>query len=208
MNDIVKVTLNLVFICAAAGLLISATWSKTEPVKLREEAREREEALKALVPQADSIKPVKEVTIADKEGEIYRAAAGGNTIGYVVSGSGRGYSSYIRMLVAVDMDNTVTGINILGHGETPGLGDQIMDDWFQKQFKGKTLDHLVVIKGETDTDIQAISGATISSRAVTKGVKEAVEKLAQERGTGLDDVEAPEGTPSDPEGAPAAEHGS
>lgn len=205
MKDIIKVTLNLVAICAAAGLLISATWSKTEPVKLQKEAREREEALKGLVPLAGSIRPVRDVTIAGKEGVIYRATDGDKTIGYVVSGVGRGYSSYIRMLVAVDTDDVVTGIDILGHGETPGLGDQIMEDEFKDRFKGKTLDHLVVVKGETDADIQAISGATISSRAVTKGAKEALEKLIEERNAGLDEAG---GEAGQSEGAPADGQGS
>jgi len=195
----------LMAICAAAGLLISATWSKTEPVKLRKEAQERELALKGLVPAADGILPAGDVTIADKDGVIYRASAGGETIGYVVSSFGRGYSSYIRMLVATDMDNTVTGINILGHAETPGLGDQITEDWFQAQFGGKTLEHLNVVKGETDTDIQAISGATISSRAVTRGAKEAVEALMAERDKGLDTATPDAQTGGGEVAAPVAE---
>jgi H+/Na+-translocating ferredoxin:NAD+ oxidoreductase subunit G len=188
MNDILKITLNLVAICAVAGLLVSATWSKTEPVKLAKEAKEREEALKGLMPDADNIKKVKDIVIEGKEGTIYRAEKSGKITGYVVSSVGRGYSSFIRMLVAVNTDNVVTGIDILGHGETPGLGDQISEDWFKDRFKGKSLEHLVVVKHETDTDVQAISGATISSRGVTKGVRAAVETLIHERESGLDQV--------------------
>jgi electron transport complex protein RnfG len=62
----------------------------------------------------------------------------------------------------------VQKINILGHGETPGLGDEIETDWFKDQFKGKSIEHLKVIKGDTKEDIQAISGATISTRAVSE----------------------------------------
>jgi len=196
MNDIVKITLNLMAICAVAGLLVSATWSKTEPVKLAKEAREREEALKGLMPEADNINKVRDVVIEGKDNAIYRAEKNGDTIGYVVSSVGRGYSSFIRMLVAVNTDDVVSGIDILGHGETPGLGDQITEDWFKGRFKGKTMEHLVVVKNETDTDVQAISGATISSRGVTKGVRAALETLEHEREAGLD--EAPEGAAQQP----------
>jgi electron transport complex protein RnfG len=181
MGDMVKITVNLVVICAVAGIILSYTWAMTDPVKLAKEAQEREAALKGLIPDADSIKPVKDITIAGKEGKIYKATVGGKTIGYVVLASSKGYSSFINMLVAVDPDYKVKGIDILKHSETPGLGDQVEKDWFKGQFKGKTEEHLNVIKGETKDDIQAISGATISSRAVTKGVKEAVEVLKVER---------------------------
>lgn len=186
MNDMMKITINLMAICAAAGLLISATWAVTEPVRIKKEAQERDAALKGLIPDAQTIRPVREFTVEGKEHQIYQAEKDGSTIGYVVSTAGRGYSSFIRMLVAAGPDNRVTGIDILGHGETPGLGDGIMEDEFQSRFKGKGLEDLFVVKGPTDTGIEAISGATISSKAVTKGVKDAVEKLVEEREKGLD----------------------
>ena len=180
MNDILKVTINLVLICAAAGVILSATWAITDPVKVARENEERELALKGLLPAATSIKPVKYVVIAGKEGIIYKAMNGEKTEGYIVLSYGKGYSSFIKLLVAVDSDIKVTGIDVLSHGETPGLGDQITNDWFKDRFKGKGIDNLVVVKGETPADIQAISGATISSRGVTRGVKEAVETLKKE----------------------------
>jgi electron transport complex protein RnfG len=78
----------------------------------------------------------------------------------------------------------VRKINILHQGETPGLGDEISTDPFMEQFRGKDLDHLVVIKGETEDKIQAITGATISSRAVTNGVKDGVKMLMEKYGAG------------------------
>jgi len=177
VSDILKVTINLTVICALAGIILSATWAMTEPVKVAKEAAEREQALKALIPGTDNIKPVKDVVIAGKEGVIYEASSDGNVVGYIVADTAKGYSSFIKMLVAVSPDYNVMGIDILGHGETPGLGDQVEAGWFKEQFKGKGMDNLVVVKGETKTDIQAISGATISSRAVTKGVKDAVDAL-------------------------------
>jgi electron transport complex protein RnfG len=161
MKDIIKITVNLVIICGLAGVILSSTWALTDPVRVKAEAKEREEALKALMPEADSIRPVKDVVIAGKEGEIYKAEGGGKTIGYVVQSFGKGYSSFIRLLVAVDPEMKVTGIDVLGHVETPGLGDQIETPWFKGQFKGKGVENLVVIKGETATDIQAISGAPL-----------------------------------------------
>jgi len=102
-----------------------------------------------------------------------------------VEGYGKGYSSYIHILASVDKNFILKKISVLGHGETPGLGDEIEKEYFQKQFEGKTVDTLVVIKGETPDKIQAITGATISSRAVTEdgvrnGIKLLKEKLSGE----------------------------
>jgi len=101
----------------------------------------------------------------------------GNPAGYIVETMHKGYGSYPDLYVTLTMDLVVQKLEVLSHSETPGLGDEIATDWFRNQFKGKDLDHLVVIKGETEDKIQAITGATISSRAVTNAVREAIEML-------------------------------
>jgi len=204
MGDILKITINLTLICAVAGILISGVWAKTDPVRIQKEAAEREAALKKLMPGMDAIKPVRTFELDGKEKNIYRAVKDGKTQGYIVESMGRGYSSYIKMLVAADENNTVTGIDILSHKETPGLGDQIIEDWFKKRFTGKTLKTLKIVKHETDTEVQAISGATISSRGVNKGVRAAVEELIEQREAGLDLVPMPKEEPQ-AAGAPETE---
>jgi electron transport complex protein RnfG len=178
LKEIVKISVNLLIIYAAGGLLLAAVYATTSPVIFQKAKIEKEQALKALMPEADKIEKLGDWHPHEKHGEYYVAKKGGKDIGYIVETFGKGYSSYIDILVAVDTNFAVEKINILHHAETPGLGDEIETAWFQNQFKGKTLDHLKVIKGETATDIQAISGATISSRAVTEdGVKKGVEFL-------------------------------
>jgi len=73
----------------------------------------------------------------------------------------------------------VLDFNILEHNETPGLGDNAQKPAFRKQFAGKGAELLEVTKDPSNKEnIQAMTGATISSRAVTKGVREAAEKAA------------------------------
>jgi Na+-translocating ferredoxin:NAD+ oxidoreductase RnfG subunit len=104
----------------------------------------------------------------------------GQKIGYIMETFGKGYSSYIDILFSVDPSFVVNRMDILHHGETPGLGDEILKDWFKEQFKGKDREHLVVKKEETTEYIQAITGATISSRAVTEdGVRKGLDKLEE-----------------------------
>ena len=112
-----------------------------------------------------------------KHAEFYKVEDDDGLVAHIVETYGKGYSSYINILVSVDMDGRVMKMEVLSHGETPGLGDEILLDYFKDQFVGKGRDQMVVIKGETEDNIQAITGATISSRAVTNGVKDALELL-------------------------------
>jgi electron transport complex protein RnfG len=91
------------------------------------------------------------------------------------------------MLVSLDTDLRIKDVNILHHGETPGLGDQVEDrKLFLDQFRGKDISQLELVKGEPKPNkIQAITGATISSRAVTNGVRDAVQMLVNRYGAGV-----------------------
>ncbi len=177
-KDIIKITLNLIIIYVVGGLILAAVYATTKPVIDRKTYEEKQAALKEMMPEATSIDKMGVWKPHDKEAEYYIAKKDGKPIGYIVESYAKGYSSYIDMLIAVNDTFTVEKLNILDQHETPGLGDEVQQPYFQKQFAGKTLDHLVVRKVPTDVDIQAVSGATISSRAVTEdGVKKGVEML-------------------------------
>ena len=167
-KDILKITLNLVVIYLIGGFILAIVYAKTSPIMYRNAVLEKERALKKLMPDADRIEKMGDWTIHEKHAEYFVAKKGGAVIGYIVQSFGKGYSSYIDALIAVDTDFKVRSIGILGHAETPGLGDEIETEGFKRQFAGKDLDHLKVVKTETTEYVQAISGATISSRAVTE----------------------------------------
>lgn len=177
-KDILKITFNLVAIYLLGGLILALVYAKTSPIMYQNAVLEKEEALKTLMPEADSIQKAGDWTVHDQHAEYFVVKKGDTVIGYIIQSFGKGYSSYINTLVAVDPDFKVRKINVLGHAETPGLGDEIEKDSFKNQFAGKGADHLKVQKTETTENIQAISGATISSRAVAEdAVKSGVEFL-------------------------------
>jgi electron transport complex protein RnfG len=167
-KDILKITLNLVVIYILGGIILAAVYAWTSPIMFKNAVIEKEQALKKLMPDADKIEKMGDWSIHEKHSEYFAAKKGDNIIGYIVQSFGKGYSSYINTLISVDKDFKVQSINILGHAETPGLGDEIEMDSFKNQFKGKDVEHLTVLKADTTEYIQAISGATISSRAVTE----------------------------------------
>jgi Na+-translocating ferredoxin:NAD+ oxidoreductase subunit G len=208
-KDMIKITFNLVVIYVIGGLIMAFVYAKTSPIMFIKAKEEKEAALKLMMPEADKIASLGVWEPHEKHAEYYAARKCGELktvsvkdektgkmkedkecvdpqdIGYIVEGYGKGYSSYIHILASVDKDFVVKKISVLAHGETPGLGDEIQKDYFLNQFEGKTVDTLEVIKGETPDKIQAITGATISSRAVTEdgvknGVKLLKEKLSKE----------------------------
>jgi electron transport complex protein RnfG len=177
-KDIFKITLNLVVIYLIGGLILAIVYAKTSPVMYRNAVLEKERALKKLMPDAENIEKMGDWTIHEKHAEYFAAKKSNKVIGYIIQSYGKGYSSYINTLVAVNADFKVQRISILGHAETPGLGDEIETEGFRKQFIDKGPDRLKVLKTETTEYIQAISGATISSRAVTEdAVKSGVDFL-------------------------------
>lgn len=173
-----KITLNLVVIYLIGGFILAVVYAWTSPIIYKNAVLEKERALKKLVPEADRIEQLGDWTIHDKHAEYFAAKKGDDVIGYVVQSYGKGYSSYINTLIAVDNSFEVQKIDVLGHAETPGLGDEIEKDGFKNQFAGRDSEHLKVVKTQSSEYIQAISGATISSRAVAEdAVRNGVEFL-------------------------------
>ena len=112
---------------------------------------------------------------------IYTAASHGVIFGYCVELAADGYGDEIDMIAGVGIDGIITGISIVSQGETPGLGGNISKDYFKEQFKGKLAVDLV--KSDANAyQVNAISGATISSRAVSAAVTRAKEIVAEING--------------------------
>jgi electron transport complex protein RnfG len=186
MKDMLKITLSLVVIFVAAGLIMGVTYKFTSPIKYKAEKKEKEEALKEMAPDAtDPIVPAGKWSVHNKNFEYFKATSAGKPVAYIASTAGKGYSSFIQMLVSLSPELKINDVKILSLGETPGLGDQVLEKNFISQFKGKTLSQIVLVKGEAKDNIQAISGATISSRGVTNGVKDAVQTLVDKYGSSV-----------------------
>jgi Na+-translocating ferredoxin:NAD+ oxidoreductase subunit G len=189
MKDIFKTTLPLVVIFVAAGVVMGLTYRQTYPVRFQAEKQEKEAALREMAPEAaDPIVPSGTWAVNNKPYEYYKATSGGKPTAYIASTAGKGYSSYIKMLVSLDADLRIRDVKILGHEETPGLGDQVEDRGFLDQFRGKTLDRLKLVKVESKENIQAVSGATYSSRGVLNGVRDAVQTLVDKYGAAINAV--------------------
>ncbi len=110
----------------------------------------------------------------------------GQTIGFCVEVAPNGYSDIIDMMVGINQNGEVTNVSIISLSDTPGIGTQIEEELFQKQFVGKS-GTLTAVKGSaaSSTEVALISGATYSSTGFADGVNAALQvyKILTEEGT-------------------------
>lgn len=170
-DSIFKVGINLTLACFLSSAVIASIFFITEPIAKETRVMLDNKARQALVADAQDFK-----AIEGKPG-WFAAMKDGKTVAYIVPAESKGYAGAIKMLAAVSPDGKVIDYAILSHKETPGLGDKADKPVFRKQFAGKPAENLEVVKVPSDKNIQALTGATITTRAVTKGIKAAVEEV-------------------------------
>ena len=158
MKEMIRFGFILGVICIVAAGLLAGVNSLTKPRILAQALEEENAGLKDVLPEADKFETVKE-----KEEIIYYKGYDKNNkfIGVAFKAVNKGYSSVIETLVGMRRDGKIMAIKILSQNETPGLGSRIAETGFTNQFKGVS----------DLSGVQAITGATISSRAVINSVE-------------------------------------
>ena len=194
MRETAKLAVVLLLICAVATALLGGVNSVTSaPIaehKIREAQEARLEVMNTAADISEEVPAEKREAIAAAIGssaeeltEIYAAKdAGGQIIGYTIKVTSKGFGGGIEVLVGIMADGKINEVRILSHTETPGLGANATTEKFYGQYKGKTAPGTVeVIKaGNTaDNQVLSISGATITSNAVTKAVNVAMSAYSE-----------------------------
>ena len=184
-KESIKNTISLMLITLIAGLLLGAVYEITKEPIAKENQRAKEEAYKAVFADADSFEEIsfdadqvqKELDGQGLDASINEAMkvldASGQQLGYVLTVTDHeGYGGDIQFAMGVQSDGTLNGISFLSISETAGLGMKAKEDSFRKQFEGKNVDQIVFTKNgaSADNEIDALSGATITTNAVTNGV--------------------------------------
>lgn len=185
MNKIIKNTIILTIITLVSGVALGAVYEITKAPIANAQEEAKQEAYKQVFEDADSFddlevdaqeaaEAVKAAGVDDgaEINEAVEAKQGGETIGYVITATDpNGYGGDIQVSVGIQNDGTVNGIAILSINETAGLGMKASEPEFYEQYSGKQTDHFYVSKdGGEGEQIDAISGATITTRAVTGAV--------------------------------------
>ena len=177
MKKIVKLGFVLFVVTAVTGLILGVVNDITaEPIRVTQE-RLKQEALAGALPEAEEFSAREVKGGADPMlKEVNAGMKGNDVVGYCMPVTPRGYGGNIDIIVGVKEAGGVRAIRILNQTETPGLGAKA-DAVLRGQFDDKDVDSLAVVKRQPSAanEIQAISGATITSNAVVLGVNTALD---------------------------------
>ncbi len=166
MKEIVRYGLTLSLICGVASASLAVMNSITKPRIAAQVKAEEEASLKEVLPDALHFEPVK----SGNDIIYYKAHdKDGKFIGVAFKASGKGYSSVIETVAGLTPDGRITAIKISNQNETPGLGARVAESGFTKQFANK----------KDLKDVQAITGATISSKAVIDSVSRKAQEIKE-----------------------------
>ena len=164
-------------VTAVTGLILGFVEHGTRIAIEKAQLEAKAEALRTVMSDADNFKNAAMPAPDDYVTDIQEALNGAENVGYCFTVKSKGFGGMVEFIVGIANDGTVRGINILNHSETPGLGAKSTEPEFYGQFANRSKLPLKVVKGsaEADDEIAAISGATITSNAVTTGVNAAVD---------------------------------
>jgi electron transport complex protein RnfG len=184
-KEIIKPALILFLVCAFITGALAYVNGVTKPIIDENNKIAEQESLMKVYNDTDNFLEAKTAEELKAEGidvsenieKLYIAQKNGQSVGYVAAVFSRGYGGQIKILVGIDNDLNIKGVYLTSHNETPGLGAKASDPKFTDQFLGKAPEkeyNVVKRVANNENEIQAITAATVTSKAVTKGIDEAV----------------------------------
>ena len=177
--------LTLLVITAVASLALGGIYNMTkEPIQAAKKAK-MEEAIKKVIPEFDSLVNYKVKVANGTDSLVFNEGYNSDTLvgTAVATFSNKGYdATQIQMMVGFMPDGTIINTSVTQQKETPGLGTKMSEDKFKNQFNGKNPGSFSVKVKKDGGDVDAITAATISSRAFCDGVQRAYDTYKQEGG--------------------------
>ena len=184
IKKILKDTMVLLVITLVSGLLLGLAYEITNPIITARKEKEKQESYMGVFTDAASMETREDLIeeaadvlaaagVAEKITDVMEVKdASGNVIGYAMSISTNGFKGEIIIAYGYAVDGTSVGIDILTSSETSGLGSLASEPEFKDQYASKLVDSFSVVKmgASADSEINAISGATRTSDAVTRAV--------------------------------------
>lgn len=165
-------TVSLFLICLVVTALLALTNNVTADKIAENEAQSKQESMFTVLPDATDFDEIEaDVMYEGKDKD-------GNTVGYAISTATQGYGGQVKAMTGISTDGTIVGVDVFyNDDETPGLGKNTSNESFRDQYKGLSVNTDIVVSkdntaGNSQT-VDAVTSATISSRAVTKAVNEA-----------------------------------
>ena len=165
----IVIGLKLLLISALIAAIIAFVYAVTLEQYEKNVAEQKRLAMQAIF-ASETLTYVEEMPDGATSYTVYTVSENGAVVGYCVQLAASGFGGDVSLMVGYRADGSILGVQIVSHSETPGLGAKVEEEAHLSQYNGKS-GELALDKDGGDVD--AISGATISSRAVLEGVNEA-----------------------------------
>ncbi|MDD4576654.1 MAG: RnfABCDGE type electron transport complex subunit G [Bacteroidales bacterium] len=179
-SNIINMSVTLFLITAISAVVLASVFSLTKEPIAQAKAQKLETAVKNVMPEFDRLeqKEVPAFDMPDKKLLLNIAYKGDEIVGYAINSyTNKGFAGDINVMVGLLIDGTINDTYVLEHKETPGLGSKMSDDKFKNQFKGLNPATKKLFVKKDGGDVDAITAATISSRAFCDALIRAVETL-------------------------------
>lgn len=173
VKDIIIPAVALFLICLVATFLLGGTDLMTKEKIKEVQAETAQQARLAVCPGAQEFTETT-ITVDSVDYTIFEGTdAEGNTVGYAVTTTDKSYGGEIQIMTGFDKELNITGVEILSIDDTPGLGMNAKKEEFRTQFVGMNGEIVVSKQPAEENEIKALTGATITSKAVTRCVNAA-----------------------------------
>lgn len=178
MKEALKLGAILFLITGICVGLLGTVNQITRPIIEANNLKIEQDYMKQLLSEADTFTQIDAIsdTLIKK---VFVAKASHNVVGYILNVEPKGYGGAISVLIGLDQNKAVKGVKILSHSETPGFGANAEKPSFIDQYIGKQGTIKVTKTSPKEDEIQAITGATITSAAITDGVNAAIAFVAE-----------------------------
>lgn len=184
MKQSLSLILSLTLICVISGAVLAFVHAATAD-RIAASAQQRTlAAVQQVLPPHDSILDPIQLETQGETFTCYRARRNGSRAGAAIEASTQaGYGGEIRLIIGLGAEGQTTGLVILAHKETPGLGAKIEDPAFRAGLIGQGMRGTDWRVKKDGGDIEGITAATISSRAVTEAVDRAIKAYLHDQDT-------------------------
>ena len=182
-SNLKNMALCLTLVCLFCSTVLAAVYAVTKDPIDRTNANILKESIGAVLPEGGELSEAKPLEVGGQPSEYYVSTSSGAPVAYAIKSSTVGFGGPLVLMVGITADGKVYNTSVLAHSETPGLGAKCTtDEHFMAQFKGFDPSVKMLTVKKDGGDVDAITASTITSRAYSSAIRNAVEAFRQIKG--------------------------
>ncbi len=182
-SNLKNMALCLTLVCLFCSAVLAAVYAVTKDPIDRTNANILKESIGAVLPEGGELSEAKPLEVGGQPSEYYVSTSSGAPVAYAIKSSTVGFGGPLVLMVGITADGKVYNTSVLAHSETPGLGAKCTtDEHFMAQFKGFDPSVKMLTVKKDGGDVDAITASTITSRAYSSAIRNAVEAFRQIKG--------------------------